>query len=123
MTLETLRIRDRDLLNRIWNEFNEYNSGIGFVPCGVVMSGHDYTITTFPDGSMESIIEDAEDSGGLQENAEALGQQYCPVPATGGILMRRMEWDAVEPICYCVSFATRDVFVVSLLNFGIVCCI
>jgi hypothetical protein len=91
MTLETLRIRDRELLNRVWNEFNEYNSGIGFVPCGVMMNGHDYTITTFPDGSMESIIEDAEDSGGLQENVEAPGQQYCPVPATGGTLLMRME--------------------------------
>lgn len=101
MVVQTVSISERDLLNRVWHEFNQYNSGIGYVSCGVVMNDHDYTITTFPDGSMESIIEDAENSGGLEEDLEALGQRYRPVPATGGTVLIRIDWEAAEPICYC----------------------
>ncbi|BAS60048.1 hypothetical protein NIES2135_66940 (plasmid) [Leptolyngbya boryana NIES-2135] len=101
MALEILSISDRDLLQQIWYEFEQYNSGIGYVSCGVAMNDHHYTITTFPDGSMESIIEDVKDSGGLEENLDALGQQYRPVPAIGGTLLMKINWDASEPICYC----------------------
>ncbi|MGG6265417.1 hypothetical protein ACQ4M3_24450 [Leptolyngbya sp. AN03gr2] len=101
MALEILSIRDRDLLKQIWHEFEQYNSGIGYVSCGVAMNEHHYTITTFPDGSMQSIIEDAQDSGGLEEDVDAPGQQHRPVPATGGTLLMRIDWDAPEPICYC----------------------
>lgn len=101
MKLEILSIRERDLINRIWHEFEQYNSGIGYVSCGVTMNNHDYTIATFPDGSMQSIIEDAEDAGGLEEALEAPGQRYRPVPTSGGTLLLDIEWDAAEPNCYC----------------------
>lgn len=101
MTVETLTITERDLLNRIWHEFKQYCSEIGYVSCGVAMNEHDYTITTFPDGSMESIVEDTECTGGLEEDLETPGQRYRAVSATGGTLLIKMVWDATEPTCYC----------------------
>lgn len=101
MALEILSISAHDLINRIWHEFEQYHSGIGYVSCGVTMNNHDYTITTFPDGSMQSIVEDATDAGGLEEDLKAPGQQYRSVPTTGGTLLLDIEWDAAEPNCYC----------------------
>ncbi|MGG6270520.1 hypothetical protein [Leptolyngbya sp. AN10] len=101
MMVEILSICERDLINRIWHEFEQYNSGISYVSCGVMMNNHDYTIATFPDGSMQSIVEDVEDAGGLEEVLEAPGQRYRPVLATGGTLLFDIEWDAAEPNCYC----------------------
>lgn len=101
MALEILSISERDLLKQIWHEFEQYNSGIGYVPCGVAMHDHYYIITTFPDGSMESFIKDIQDSGGLEENLDVPGQHYRSVPAIGGTPLIRIDWDALEPICYC----------------------
>jgi hypothetical protein len=101
MVIETLSITERDLLKHIWHEFKQYNSEIGYVSCGVVMNNHDYTITTFSDGSMESIIEDAEYAGEPKEDLEVPGQRYHAVPARGGRLLIKIVWNAAEPICYC----------------------
>jgi hypothetical protein len=101
MSLEILSISDRDLIQRIWHEFKQYNSEIGYVSCGVAMPNHDYTITTFSDGSMESIVEDAEYVGELEAHSATLGQRYHVVPATGGTLLLKLIENATEPTCYC----------------------